>query len=395
MNHLQKLDLQDKRVVLRVDFNVPRDSAGHITDDTRIQLALPTIAYIRERASHLTLMSHLGRPQKKRLDSGEIDREQFSLEGVAEHLAQLLDAPVTFQSYADEPSMSKLTLLENTRFEPGEEKGDEAFAKMLARHGEVYVNDAFGTAHRRHASTAVIAEEYAPENRGIGLLMAEELEQAQRLLDADQHPITAVIGGAKVSDKIGVIVSLLDLCDNLLIGGAMAYTFIKAQGGQVGTSLVEDDKLQMALDVIAKAKQSGTSLHLPVDSVIAREFSNDAEHKTTFSDDIPDGWMGLDIGSKASDAYSHIVADSKVVFWNGPMGVFEMPSYAQGTLAVAKAMAQVKEHGGFSMVGGGDSVAAINASGLADEVSFISSGGGAMLEFLEGKKLPGIAALQD
>jgi len=393
MNHLQKLDLQDKRVILRVDFNVPRDSTGHITDDTRIQLALPTIAYIRERASHLTLMSHLGRPQKKKLANGEIDRDSFSLETIADHLAQLLDAPVAFQSYADDPSMAKLTLLENTRFEQGEEQGDRAFAQMLAKHGDVYVNDAFGTAHRRHASTAVIAEEFSPENRGIGLLMADELEQAQKLLDSDTHPITAVIGGAKVSDKIGVIESLLDLCDNLLIGGAMAYTFIKAQGGKVGTSLVEDDKMQMALDVIEKAKQSGTSLHLPIDSVIAQEFNNDAEHTTCFSDDIPEGWMGLDIGARASETYSEIVADSKVVFWNGPMGVFEMSSYAHGTLSVAQAMAKVKENGGFSMVGGGDSVAAINASGLADEVSFISSGGGAMLEFLEGKTLPGVAAL--
>ncbi len=393
MYTIKELELKDKRILMRLDFNVPMDGHQAITDDTRIRLALPTIKYAMQHSECIVMMSHLGRPQKKRLADGSIDIKKFSLAPVASYLSELLGKQVALLQHDEEIPDIGLFLLENTRFDAGESKGDEKFAQRLAGFGEVYINDAFGTAHRRHASTATIAEYFAADQRAIGLLMESELAFAKKLLDSKESPITAIIGGAKVTDKIGIIETLMDRCDHLLIGGAMAYTFIKARGGKVANSLVEDDKLDLALDILAKAERKSTKIHLPVDSVTANAFANEADTLIVNSDMIPDGYMGLDIGPQASAAYGDIIKASKTVFWNGPMGVFEMPSFAKGSFAVAQAIAEVDRNGGFSLVGGGDSVAAINASGLADQVSFISSGGGAMLEFLEGKELPGLTAL--
>ncbi len=401
---MKDIDFKGKKALVRVDFNVPLDEGGNITDDTRIRAALPTIRHILDQGGAVILLSHLGRPQKKRKADGSIDVERFTLRHIVGHLSELLGREVQFcpepvgeqaRQMAAALQPGEVLLLENTRFEPGEEKGDEALARQWAELADVYVNDAFGTAHRAHASTATVAKFFPKGAKTMGFLMQAEVENANKVLHSPERPLTAIVGGAKVSDKILLLERLLDFVDNLLIGGGMAYTFIKSQGGQVGNSLVEEDRLELARQLLAKAKEKGVRMLLPVDSVIADRFAADAQTKVARSDAIPDGWMGLDIGPDAIAAFSAVIMDSKTILWNGPMGVFEMEPFAKGTKAIAEAVARATGQGAFSLVGGGDSVAAVTRMGLADKVSFVSTGGGAMLEFLEGKTLPGIAALQD
>jgi len=397
------LDVKGKKVLVRVDFNVPLNSDHQVSDDTRIRGALPTINYILDHGGSVVLMSHLGRPQKKLKEDGSIDREQFTLQHVVGRLSELLDREVLFcdevvgpkaRSMAAGLQPGQVLLLENTRFEAGEKKGDRELAKQLASLGDLYVNDAFGSAHRAHVSTTSVAELFAPEQKSFGFLMEKELKNADKVLHHSARPLTAILGGAKVSDKIMLIERLIGMVDNLLIGGGMAYTFFKAQGGQVGKSLVEEDRLELAADLIRKAKANNVDLLLPEDSIIADDFSNEARHRSADSMDIPGGWMGLDIGEKARRAFADVIANSKTIFWNGPMGVFEMENFASGTRAIAKAVADATDEGAYSLVGGGDSVAAVNQMGLADEISFVSTGGGAMLEFMEGKELPGVQAIK-
>lgn len=389
---------------MRVDFNVPLDAEKKVTDDTRIRLALPTIKYVLEAGASVVLMAHLGRPQKVRLPDGSIDVDKFSLKPVAEHLAKLLGQPVKFcpqtvgkkaEAMAAELKAGEVLMLENTRFEPGEEKGDEELARKMAKLGDIYINDAFGAAHRAHASTAIVARYFPKEARSFGLLMEKELNNAKKVLDSPAHPFTAVVGGAKVSDKILLMERFLDLVDHIIIGGGMAYTFVKAQGGQIGNSLVEEDRMDTARQLFEKARARGVTIHLPQDSIVAPEFADTPNWKMVPSDEIPDGFMGLDIGEKAREAFRSVILMSKTIIWNGPMGVFEMSNFAGGTRAIALAVAEATQNGAYSLIGGGDSVAAINQMGLADKVSFVSTGGGAMLELLEGKELPGVKAMLD
>ena len=349
------------------------------------------------------LMSHLGRPLKKLKPDGSIDVEKYTLRHVIPTLEQELGRPVTFSSKCIGPEAQEaaaslkageVLLLENTRFEAGETKGDPALAKQLAELGDRYINDAFGSAHRAHASTAIIAGEFPAGKKGFGKLMDKEITAAEELLSSSARPFVVVLGGAKVSDKIGLIERFIELSDHILIGGAMAYTFIKAKGGHVGNSLVEDDKLDLALELLDKADKNHCVLNLPEDSVIAQTFEKEAAFQVVPSHAIPDGWMGLDIGPEASGRWSRRIDSAMKILWNGPMGVFEFPNFAKGTYAIAHAVAEATQKGAFSMVGGGDSVAAVNKSGMADRISFISTGGGAMLEYLEGKQLPGIQAIK-
>lgn len=402
MNSLNQINLEGKKVLVRVDFNVPINQDKQITDDTRIKAAIPTIQYILNHNGSVILMSHLGRPQKKLNADGTIDRNTLSLSPIAKHLSNLLNLPVQFvddcigekvTNASNNLKSGEVLLLENTRFYKEEEKGDAVFAKQLADLGDVYINDAFGTAHRAHASTTIIANYFEKANKGAGFLMAAEVDNANKVLHHSAKPLTAIIGGAKVSDKILIIENLLNIAQNIIIGGGMAYTFIKAQGGQIGNSLVEDDRLELALSVLEKAKQNNVNIILPEDSVIVDAFSNDANFKTVDSNQIPANWMGLDIGTKAIVAFDTIITNSKTILWNGPMGVFEMENFRKGTEAIAKTVAKATANGAFSLVGGGDSVAAINLLQLNNEVSYVSTGGGAMLEFFEGKTLPGVAAL--
>ncbi len=365
-----------------------------MTDDTRIRAAIPTIKAILEKGGSAILMSHLGRPK-----SGP--EEKFSLKHVIPVLSEKLGISVKFApdcigEEAFELSANlkpgEVLLLENLRFYGEEKKGDETFAKKLARHGDVYVNDAFGTAHRAHASTAVIAR--FVEEKMFGYVMKNELASLRKVLETPQRPFTAILGGAKVSGKIEVIDKMLDKADNIIIGGGMMFTFIKALGGKIGDSLVEEDLMETAKKAVAKAKEKGVRLLLPVDSVVADKFADDAETKETSVDNIPDGWMGLDIGSESSKKFESILLESKTILWNGPMGVFEMKSFEKGTVKMAESIAKATEAGAFSLVGGGDSVAAVNKYGFADKVSYVSTGGGAMLEFVEGKELPGVAAVE-
>ena len=397
-----KIDFKNKKALVRVDFNVPLDKDYRITDDTRIRNALPTILHILNNGGAAIIMSHLGRPWKKLTPEGKVDVEKFTLRHLVPHLEKLLGRPVLFSPQTVGPTASKMAtalrpgevlLLENTRFQKEETAGDEAFARKLAALGDVYVNDAFGTAHRAHASTAVVAKFFSPESRTFGFLMEKEIENARKVLDNPARPFTAITGGAKVSDKILLLERFLGLVDHIIIGGGMAYTFIKAQGGQVGDSLVEEDRLELAGELLEKAKEKGVKILLPIDSVCADAFSNDANRRLIYSFEIPDGYMGLDIGEEARETFSKTIEVSKTIVWNGPMGVFEMPNFAEGTKAVAVAVARATSQGAFSLVGGGDSVAAVNQMGLADKVSFVSTGGGAMLEMLEGKELPGIKAI--
>lgn len=399
MEHIQFIG---KIALVRVDFNVPLDANYRITDDTRIREALPTIQYILSNGGGVILMSHLGRPLKKLKEDGSVDREKFTLKHLVPHLKRKLKVKVHFaedcvgkpaRRKADALKPGEVLLLENTRFHPEEEKGDLAFAQKLSELADIYINDAFGTAHRAHASTAVVAQFFRPEQKGFGLLMQREIENAEKVLKNAERPITCVVGGAKVSDKILLLESFLHFADHILIGGAMAYTFMLAKGGRVGASLKEPELLATARDFLKKAKAAKVKVTLPKDSVCGDRFAADAQVATHASDAIPDGWMGLDIGHLAVRQFARIIRQSKTVVWNGPMGVFEMPAFAQGTKAIAKACAQATKKGAYTMVGGGDSVAAVTQMKLSKKVSFVSTGGGAMLEYLEGKKLPGIVAI--
>ncbi len=399
---LRNLDVTGHKVIVRVDFNVPLDASFRVTDDTRIRGAIPTIKYLVDKGARVILLSHFERPLKSLLPNGEIDRVKFTLNHVVPSLSALLGKKVDFfpDTIGDEVMLKvdslqngDVILLENTRFYAGEEKGDHEFAKRLAALGEFYVNDAFGAAHRAHASTSVMAEYFDKNHKAFGFLMKSELDNAKHVLENPKRPFIAILGGAKVSDKILLIESLLDKADKIIIGGGMAYTFIRAQGGRTGKSLVEEDKLDLANDLLKKAGKLGKTIELPSDSIAADRFASDAQFKNVPSNEIPDGWMGLDIGLTARFEYAAHLKGAGTILWNGPMGVFEMESFSLGTKAIAQAVADVTKTGTFSLIGGGDSVAAIHQSGLADSVSFISTGGGAMLELLEGKTLPGVAAI--
>ncbi len=397
MSNFSTHNFSNQKVLVRVDFNVPLNDSFEITDDNRMRAAVPTIKKILADGGMVILMSHLGRPK-----DGPTDK--YSLKHLIKHLSELLGgATVLFandcigeQAYLTASMMrpGEVLLLENLRFYQEEEKGDEGFAKKLSTLGDVWVNDAFGTAHRAHASTAVIAQFFSVEKRMFGLLMEGEVASAEKVLHKSEKPFTAIIGGAKVSDKILIIENLLEKATDIIIGGGMAYTFMKARGGQIGNSLCEVDRLQTAIDLLEKAKQKGVSIHLPEDSIIADKFDAAANTQTVPSDAVPAGWMGLDIGPKAIGVFSEVIKNSKTILWNGPMGVFEMEKFQAGTKAIAQAVADATAVGSFSLVGGGDSVAAVNDFGFADKVSYISTGGGAMLEYLEGKVLPGIAAVK-
>ena len=396
MLDFKNTSFQNKKVIMRVDFNVPLNDAFQVSDETRIAGAVPTIQKILADGGSVVLMSHLGRPK-----TGPEDK--FSLRHILSALQKYFpDTTIHFAEdcISDEAlAMSssikpgELLLLDNLRFYPEEEKGDIQFAEKLSHHGEVYINDAFGTAHRAHASTATIAQFFDSDHKGFGFLMTAEIDNATKLLHHAEKPVTAIIGGAKVSDKIQLLEKLIEKTDNILIGGGMAYTFIKVMGGKVGDSLLEPDYLETARNILEKAKANHTSIYLPEDNIAADRFAADAESKEVDAFDIPDGWMGLDIGPATAQKFGDIIRASKTILWNGPMGVFEFDKFAQGTLKVAQALADATAHGAFSLIGGGDSAAAINKSGLQDKVSFVSTGGGAMLEFLEGKELPGISAI--
>lgn len=397
-----KIDFSNKRVLIRVDFNVPLNSNQEITDDTRIKKALPTINHILDAGASVILMSHLGRPQKKRLDDGSINVNKFSLKHLVPKLEMELDRTVKFSSNcvgeeaiqkAKSLASGEVLLLENTRFHKEEAKGDEDFAARLAKLADVYVNDAFGTAHRAHASTTTISKYFNRSDKTFGFLVEAEIKNAKKVLDSPKRPSTAILGGAKVSDKIQLIEKLIDFADFILIGGGMTYTFAKALGGNIGTSLCEDEHLDLARELLEKAKIQNCEIILPKDTVAASKFSNEAETKIVDTMKIPDDMMGLDIGPEARNTFGKIIESSQTLIWNGPVGVFEFSKFSEGSFSVAKSIANATSKGCFSLIGGGDSVSAINKSGLADQVSFISTGGGAMLEFMEGKKLPAILAM--
>ena len=395
MNTLDTYNFAGKRAVMRVDFNVPLDKDLRITDDTRIRMATRSVLKILNDGGSVVLLSHLGRPK------GGYEKK-FSLECLVARLSQEYGREVQWGGdvLGDEAAQKaaalqpgQVLLLDNVRFHKEEEAGDPDFAARLAKLGTVYVNDAFGTAHRAHASTAVMAADFAPADRVGGYLLQSEIDNARKVLEHAERPFTAIMGGAKISDKILIIEKLLDKVDNLLIGGGMAYTFAVAEGGQVGSSLLEADKVDLARELIQKAKAKGVNLVLPTDSLIADKFANDAETKEAPNAAIPAGWMGLDLGPESRAAFTAIIRESKTILWNGPMGVFEMPKFAQGTADVARAVAEATAHGAYSLIGGGDSAAAVQQLGFGEQVSYISTGGGALLEYMEGKELPGVAAL--
>ena len=395
MKDINNFDFSGKRALIRVDFNVPLTDSLQVSDDTRIRAALPTIEKVISGGGAVILMSHLGRPKAT--------ENEFSLQHIIPSLEELLGKKVLFASDCVGDDAKKLSsdlkagevlLLENLRFHPEEKKGDSSFAQELATLGDVYVNDAFGTAHRAHASTTVVAN-YFPENKMFGLLMEKELDGIEKILNNSQKPVTAIIGGAKVSSKIGIIENLLPNIDNLIIGGGMTFTFVKAKGGKIGNSLVEDDYLETALEILKKAEEQNVAILLPVDSKIADAFSEEANTQIVSTDAIPDKWMGLDIGPMAMESIRAVLLASKTILFNGPMGVFEMKTFEKGTLSLIEAIAESTANGAFSLVGGGDSVAAVNKFKMKDKVSYVSTGGGAMLESLEGKTLPGIKAILD
>jgi phosphoglycerate kinase len=398
MTQFSQHNFKNEKALIRVDFNVPLDEHFNITDDTRMRASLPSVKKILDDGGSVILMSHLGRPKTG-------PENKFSLKHLLPHLKELL--PGTEILFADDCvgnearqkakdlQPGQVLLLENLRFYKEEEKGNEAFAKKLSELGDVYVNDAFGTAHRAHASTAVIAKYFPEDKKMFGLLMNSEVANAEKILHSSEKPFTAILGGAKVSDKIEIIENLLNKAHNIIIGGGMAYTFLKAQGKEIGSSLCEEDKLDLANEILKKAKEKNVSFHLPVDSVVADKFSNDADTKMVNNDHIEKGWMGLDIGSESIKQFSKTIMGSKTILWNGPMGVFEMQKFQQGTKAIAEAIAQATQNGAYSLVGGGDSVAAVNEFNLADKVSYVSTGGGALLEYFEGKELPGIKAIRN
>ncbi|HTQ65078.1 MAG TPA: phosphoglycerate kinase [Puia sp.] len=398
MSQFSQYNFANQKALIRVDFNVPLNDKYEITDDTRIRAAIPTIKKILGDGGSVILMSHLGRPK-------DGPTEKYSLKHLVKHISDLLGgATVLFANdcIGEQAEMTakmlrpgEVLLLENLRFHKEEEKGDEAFAQKLAKLGDVYVNDAFGTAHRAHASTAVIAKFFPAGKKMFGLLMESEVKNAEKILHDSQKPFTAIIGGAKVSDKILILENLLEKATDIIIGGGMAYTFMKAEGGNIGNSLCEGDRVQTALDLLKRAGEKGVCIHLPADSVIADKFDANANTSASPSNNIPQGWMGLDIGPNACDQFSNVIKKSKTILWNGPMGVFEMEKFQHGTKAIAVAVANATEKGAFSLVGGGDSVAAVNQFGFSDKVSYVSTGGGAMLEYFEGKELPGIAAIEE
>ena len=394
MKTIKDFNFIGKKVLIRVDFNVPQDENLNVTDNTRIVAAKPTIDKILADGGAVILMTHLGRPK------GQVN-DKFSIKHIASEIEKVFGKPVKIASDCIGDEVEKIVsnlnegeilVLENLRFYSEEEKGDKVFAEKLSKLGDAYVNDAFGTAHRKHASTAVIAD-FFPENKYFGLLMAKELEAIDKVLYNSERPVTAILGGSKVSSKITVIENILPKVDNLIIGGGMAFTFIKAQGGQIGNSIVEDDKLQLALEILQKADQQGVKVYLPVDTIIADAFSNDANTKEVNINEIPDGWQGLDVGHQSANIFNDVILSSKTILWNGPVGVFELPNFANGTKKLGDSIAEATKLGAFSLVGGGDSVAFVKQNGYVDKVSYVSTGGGAMLESLEGLELPGVAAI--
>jgi phosphoglycerate kinase len=394
MQTINDFNFRGKRALIRVDFNVPLDKSFQVTDDNRIRATIPTIQKILKDGGSCILMSHLGRPK-------EGPEEKYSLKHTLSTTSALLGVQVKFasdcisdeafgQSAALKPG--EVLLLENLRFYKQEEKGDVAFAEKLSKHGDVYVNDAFGTAHRAHASTTIVAQFF--KDKCAGLVMAGELANAKKVLENPSKPFTAIMGGAKISDKILIIEKLLDKVNHLVIGGGMAYTFFKALGGNIGNSLVEEDKLDLAKELIQKAKAKGVELHLPIDSIAGDKFDANANTQVVNNNAIPDGWMGLDIGPQASEVFSAVVEESKTILWNGPMGVFEMEKFEKGTKSIAEAVVRATKNGAFSLIGGGDSAAAVAKFGFEEKVSYVSTGGGALLEYFEGKILPGVKALE-
>ncbi len=393
MKTINDFNFENKKALIRVDFNVPLNDQFEVTDDTRIQSAKPTIIKILEDGGSCILMSHLGRPKGI--------EEKYSLQHIVSTVKSVIGVQVKFinecvgetveEAVADLAS-GEILLLENLRFHSEEKSGDVDFAERLSKLGDVYVNDAFGTAHRAHASTAVIAQ-FFPENKCFGILLSKEIESIDKVLNNSEKPVTAILGGAKVSSKIGVIENIIDAVDHIIIGGGMTFTFVKALGGTIGNSLVEEDKLELALNILEQAKEKHTQIHLPIDAVIANNFANDADTQIVNTNEIPEGWMGLDVGPKTSEKFAEVIANSKTILWNGPLGVFEMENFSKGTIALGNAIDEATRRGAFSLVGGGDSVAAVKQFGFADKVSYVSTGGGAMLESLEGKTLPGIEAI--
>ncbi|TDO83919.1 phosphoglycerate kinase [Flavobacterium chryseum] len=395
MKTLNDFDFKNKKAIIRVDFNVPLDENFNVTDATRIEAAKPTIDAILKQGGSVILMSHLGRPKGA--------EEKYSLKHILKTASEILEVPVQFaencvgevaQTAAKNLKPGEVLLLENLRFHAEEEAGDVAFAKELASLGDIYVNDAFGTAHRAHASTTIIAQ-FFPNDKTFGTLLAKEIESLNKVLKNSEKPVTAVLGGSKVSSKITVIENILDKVDHMIIGGGMTFTFVKALGGKVGESICEDDKQELALEILRLAKEKGVQIHIPVDVVAADDFSNTANTQIVDVKAIPDGWKGLDAGPKSLENFKKVILESKTILWNGPLGVFEMESFAKGTIALGDYIAEATEKGAFSLVGGGDSVAAVKQFGFENKVSYVSTGGGAMLEMLEGKILPGIAAILD
>lgn len=393
MKTVNDFDFNNKKALIRVDFNVPLDENQEVTDTSRIEASKPTIIKILEDGGSCVLLSHLGRPKNK--------ESEFSLKHIVQPASEVLGVQVKFvndcvgpvvQEAIKDLNPGEIILLENLRYYKEEEKGDHSFAEKLSKFGDIYVNDAFGTAHRAHASTAVIAE-FFPNKKCVGLLLASEIENVNKVLNNSIKPVTAIIGGAKVSTKIPIIENILDKIDHLIIGGGMAFTFIKAMGGKVGNSMVEDDKMELALDILKKAKDKKVEVHLPVDAVVADSFSEYASTEVDDIDNIPKGWMGLDTGPKTNELFAKIIAKSKTILWNGPVGVFEIDKFAEGTISLGNAIATATKNGAYSLVGGGDSVAATREFGFTDKMSYVSTGGGAMLEMLEGKTLPGVKAI--
>ena len=394
MKTISDFNFKDKKALVRVDFNVPQDDQLKVTDNTRISAVKPTVEKILNDGGSVILMTHLGRPK------GEV-KDEFSLKHIVEEVSNVLGRQIKFveesigekaEQAAAELKPGEILLLENLRFHNEEEKGDEAFAEKLSKLGDAYVNDAFGTAHRAHASTAVIAN-YFSSTKFFGLLMANELKAIDKVLKSGEKPVTAILGGSKVSTKITIIENILPAVDNLIIGGGMAFTFIKALGGKIGNSLVEEDKLPLALEILGKAKEHNVKVYLPSDTIIAESFSNDADRKEADIYEIPEGWMGMDAGPKSREQFNDVLLNSRTILWNGPIGVFEMSNFSAGTVALGESIAEATKLGAFSLVGGGDSVAFVKQFGYADKVSYVSTGGGAMLESLEGLELPGIAAI--
>ncbi len=393
MKTLNDFDFKDKKALIRVDFNVPLDEDFNVTDATRIEAAKPTIIKILEEGGSCILMSHLGRPK------GE--QKEFSLEHIVDKVEEIIGVEIKFvkncigpeaENAAENLKPGEVLLLENLRFHKEEEAGDRGFAEKLSKLGDIYVNDAFGTAHRAHASTTIVAE-FFPGKKCFGSLLAQEIESIDKVMKTGEKPVLAVLGGAKVSSKITIIENILDKVDHLIIGGGMSFTFVKAQGGQVGDSICEDDKMDLALDILKQAKEKNVHIHLPVDVVAADSFDNNAKTQIVDVYHIPDGWQGLDAGPKSIKNFHDVVMKCKTILWNGPLGVFEMENFAKGTIELGNSIAEATKNGAFSLVGGGDSVAAVKQFGFEDKVSYVSTGGGAMLESLEGQTLPGIAAI--